>query len=350
MPRPTVFFFGAGASKAERGLLTSELLLESLKEPNVKSEFRSIIEQFLNDLFKVRSIEDIRSTSQLPSYEEILTLVDVALLKQEEFSYYWNRTKLLELREALVYCIAKILKIKLQPREEENPTPQYHRLFVQNILNERRQIDPSDYSFISLNYDILLDYALIDLYPRWHVDYGISFRKFHEPHPDQGIKLLKLHGSLNWMFCPVCNTMKLNLKGKIADIVISEEIPCDLDDAAQRPVIIPPTWLKVYDNAYLVKIWLEAEHTLRRANEVFFIGYSLPESDIHVRYLLKKSLFRKDTPPRIVVITSPRNKEGSDLHRRYERFFGVVEYHPVGFESFSSDVEKYISASANVEN
>lgn len=88
---------------------------------------------------------------------------------------------------------------------------------------------------------------------------------------------------------------------------------------------------------------------MRRADEVFFIGYSLPESDIHVRYLLKKALFRKKEYPRIVVITSPRNKEVSELHIRYKNFFGEVELYPVGFESFSNDVEKYISASANTE-
>jgi hypothetical protein len=136
--------------------------------------------------------------------------------------------------------------------------------------------------------------------------------------------------------------MKLNLGGKIADRVITERILCERDGAVQRPLIIAPTWLKVYDNAHLLQIWLEAEHTLRKADAVFFIGYSLPESDVHVRYLLKKSLYRKDTNPRIVVVTSPNNKEGSDLQRRYERFFGEIEYYPIGFETFSNDVREYL--------
>jgi hypothetical protein len=97
----------------------------------------------------------------------------------------------------------------------------------------------------------------------------------------------------------------------------------------------------VYDNAHLVKIWLEAEHILRKANTIFFIGYSLPESDFHIRYLLKKSLYRKNTHPRIVVVTSPCNAEGSDLYKRYKRFFGDIEYHPIGFEKFSNAVGTY---------
>lgn len=342
MSERLVFFFGAGASKAENAPVTSDLLLEALKSPSVNQHFLSIIKRFLSEFFRIENVDNIESKEQLPKFEELLTIVDVALLKQEELSEYWNRMKLFELREALVYCIARILRIKLQPRERES-IPHYHRRFVESIFDDRINAESNENSFISLNYDILLDYALLNLHPNWDVDYGINFRNFTEPSHGHGIKLLKLHGSLNWMFCPVCNSMKLNLHGKIADRVITRNFPCEVDGATQRPLIIPPTWLKVYDNPHLIKIWLQAEHLLRKASAVFFIGYSLPESDIHVRYLLKKSLYRKNTYPRIIVITSPRNEEGSELHLRYKRFFGEVEYHPVGFEAFSEDFRKYIS-------
>jgi len=343
MSRRRVFFLGAGASKAEGGLLTNELLLESLENPDVEQSFVSVVRRFLNELFRVPE----GSLEKLPQFEELLTLVDVALLKHEEFSEYWDNTRLMKLREALVYCIARTLKLKLQSRPE-TPIPEYHRQFIQNIFgnsgNTNRSRIEYENSFISLNYDILLDYALMDLYSRWNIDYGIDFRNFHGPRQGRGIKLLKLHGSLNWAFCPVCNSMKLSLEGKIADRIITERIPCERDGATQRPLIIPPTWLKVYDNAHLTRIWLEAEHVLRNAEAVFFIGYSIPESDVHIRYLLKKSLYRRDTPPRIVVVTSAerRKKSAVELRSRYERFFGPTEIYPIGFEKFSSDVMKYI--------
>jgi hypothetical protein len=344
MPEKRVFLFGAGASKAEGGLLTSELLYESLETPGVALGFVSIVKRFLNELFRVPEGQ----SEKLPQFEELLTLVDVALLKNEEFSEYWNNMRLMELREALVYCIGRILKLKLQS-QPENPIPEYHKQFIRSIFGEsentdRARTEPYENSFISLNYDILLDYALLELYPRWDIDYGNSFSNFHAPREGRGIKLLKLHGSLNWAFCPVCNSMKLSLHGKIADRIIAERIRCQQDQAVQRPLIIPPTWLKVYDNAYLTKIWLEAEHILRTAEAVFFIGYSLPESDVHVRYLLKKSLYRQGTYPRIVVITSKerRKKSAIELRSRYERFFGPIEIYHIGFEKFSSDVRKYV--------
>ena len=187
MPEYQVFFFGAGASKAEGGLLTSELLLEALKHPDVDQSFVSIVKRFLTDLFQIENIDIVDSTKQLPGFEELLTLVDVALLKKEEFSQYWNRKRLLELREALVYCIAKILRIKLQSRPEDT-TSEYHKRFIQNIFSNGIDTRSVEFSFISLNYDILLDYALINLYPTWDVDYGISFRNFREPRSEHKIK------------------------------------------------------------------------------------------------------------------------------------------------------------------
>lgn len=334
-----VFFFGAGASKAEGGPLTSELLFESLNHSMVPGEFTTIVKRFLKDFFGIDDTSKLKSAKELPGFEELLTLVDVAILKQEELSAFWNTNNLRQLREALVYCMARILRMKLSSSSVAEPCQEYHQKFVASILDQENFA--SSNSFLSLNYDILLDNPILARYPDIDIDYGVNFRNIHEPRQDRGMKLLKLHGSLNWAFCPVCNSVKLYREGKISDKIIAEKIPCDRDGAIQRPLLIPPTWLKVYDNAHLTRIWLESERVLRKANSVFFIGYSLPESDFHVRYLLKKSLFRSDYAPRVVVITRPENEEGSDLNLRYKRFFGKMEYYNVGFEKFAVTAKNY---------
>lgn len=342
MSEYNTFVFGAGASISEGGLLTSDLLFNSLRNRRVNQEFVSIVKRFLKDLFGVTNIDTVKSKKLLPSFEELLTIVDVALLKQEEFSSDWNTENLLELRRALVYCIARILKISIEGKVDDLLI-RHHKRFVNSIFDKNISKKVGKSSFISFNYDILLDSALLDLHPDWDVDYGIKIRNFADPRPDLGIKLLKLHGSLNWKFCPVCNCMELNYEGKIADKIIAENIHCEKDEAIQRPVIIPPTWLKVYDNAYLVKIWLEAEHVLRKSGKVFFIGYSLPESDFHIRYLLKKSLHRSgEKGPEIIIITHSENKEDSPLHLRYQRFFGSVRLEPIGFETFAENPCRYL--------
>ncbi len=79
-----VFFFGAGASISEGGLPTSKLLFESLKNPRVDHRLVSSIIRFLKDLFSIENINGLKSAKCLPSFEELLTIVDVAILKQEE--------------------------------------------------------------------------------------------------------------------------------------------------------------------------------------------------------------------------------------------------------------------------
>ncbi len=171
-----VFFFGAGASISEGGLPTSKLLFESLKNPRVDHRLVSSIIRFLKDLFSIENINGLKSAKCLPSFEELLTIVDVAILKQEEFSDYWVTENLWEIRKALVYCVAAILRIMIEGKTDDLVV-KYHRKFIENIFRVDANINNEAISFISLNYDILLDSAIFDLHEgkRWDVDYGIKF-------------------------------------------------------------------------------------------------------------------------------------------------------------------------------
>jgi len=57
-----------------------------------------------------------------------------------------------------------------------------------------------------------------------------------------------------------------------------------------RPILITPTYRKDYRNPHLARIWYDAERALQRANRVIFVGYSLPDDDVEVIYLLKRGL------------------------------------------------------------
>jgi hypothetical protein len=80
---------------------------------------------------------------------------------------------------------------------------------------------------------------------------------------------------------------------------------------------------------------------LREASKVFFIGYSMPASDVHIKYLLKKSLFRGNPPhPEIIVIDREDKNENSAIFKRYKRLFGKINYQPIGFDNFSKNPNK----------
>lgn len=120
--------------------------------------------------------------------------------------------------------------------------------------------------------------------------------------------------------------------------IFTESETCEIDGTLQRPIIIPPTWQKGYSNPYLNNIWLQAEQFLRKCEKILFLGYSLPDSDINIKYLLKKSLYRDDkSKVKIYVIT---NKD-KDTIRRYQRLFGQIHPYEKGFKKFLDEF-KYL--------
>ena len=352
-----VFIFGAGASKAEGAPSSDQLLVRSLKQLRNNKPVLNILD-FLKDFFYAR-VDDLK-LDKIPTFEELLTLIDISLSRQDDLSRKWNYKKLTELRNDLIYCIAKILDRTLKHGGR------LHEKFVDELF-ELSQRNNKNTSFISLNYDILLDNRLIDLYVKkdWDIDYGIEFRNFvkpierkpyerleftqipdewHWPRKDRAIYLLKLHGSLNWLYCPNCNTVKITKKEKGALRIWTEFETCEIDGSLQRPLIVPPTWQKAYENPHLSRIWLKAAEVLRQADEVIFIGYSLPDSDIRMKYLSKKFLFRNNASmkPKISAVLM-QDEKTEEIEKRYKRIFGQdVNVVTEGFENFVNNLDKYI--------
>jgi hypothetical protein len=348
-----VFIFGAGASKAEKAPTTDELLFRSLSE--IRSDNRvENVKDFLSTFFYVDT--EHLERSKIPTFEETLTMIDISLARQEDFSRNWNCTTLAETRDNLIYCIAKILDQTLTEGGA------LHKSFVTNLFSSTERTCKNT-SFINLNYDILLDNALIDLYASkdWDLDYEIEFRNFvepvprsseeralitsmpgdwHRPRKDCSLFLLKPHGSLNWLYCPNCNSVKTTKKEKGVLRIWTQYEVCEKDRSIQKPLIVPPTWEKVYDNPHLTRIWLRASDVLRKASKVFFIGYSLPDSDTKLKYLFKRTLYEVNPPsrPSITVILK-QDEQNEKTKDRYKRLFGqAVNFSTAGFEDFATKV------------
>lgn len=150
-------------------------------------------------------------------------------------------------------------------------------------------------SFITMNYDLSLDYAL---HRRdQEIDYCL------EAGATGGMEVMKLHGSLNWARCARCKKVipwhlreyfqkynwqdailyeakwgSLEIASRVAELQHCGE-PC-----TPEPVIVPPTWNKAqYQD--LVTVWRRAAHHLSEAENIVVIGYSLPNTDEFFRYL-----------------------------------------------------------------
>jgi hypothetical protein len=144
---------------------------------------------------------------------------------------------------------------------------------------------------VSFNYDCLMDLALKSKSAKkWNAEYGYGFKisqghKAWHTHAGKGraakelsILLLKMHGSLNWD-----RTVEKSVKLR------SE--PYNSTSVRVQNEVIPPVWNKdILHNDLYKKVWCEARTRLRKCNILIVIGYSVPETD-----LMSKSLIRVET-------------------------------------------------------
>ena len=59
----------------------------------------------------------------------------------------------------------------------------------------------------------------------------------------------------------------------------------DGKDIVPEPVLVPPTWNKTEYHRNLSDVWSRAAAELGKAENIFIIGYSLPETDTFFKYL-----------------------------------------------------------------
>ena len=118
-----------------------------------------------------------------------------------------------------------------------------------------------------------------------------------------------------------------------------------------EPIIIPPTFYKEMTNPFIQEIFLKADKVLRNAKRVFICGYSFPDADLHIKYLLKRAeQFRGETPE-IYVINNHSNKtdqkpeNDNEEKQRICRFFKnkkKIHCTDLSFEKFAKDGIKNI--------
>ena len=112
------------------------------------------------------------------------------------------------------------------------------------------------------------------------------------------------------------------------------------------PIIIPPTFYKEMSNPFIQQVYLKTEKILRQAKRIYICGYSLPDADMHISYLLKKAeMFNKKTPEIVVINKNPKLNKGRQKvqiekdKERFRRFFREKEKVSVLDKSFKDFAE-----------
>lgn len=338
----TVVIFGAGATKACGGPMTSEILpgVFQAEQHIAREGYTDLLNDFLVDNFHLSPTAADRKPEDYPGLPLLLSLVDTAIDRKHAFGADWNPDRLVRVREALDYVIFALLEHHLRTTVENL----YYRLFQLLYADPGGRV-----TTLSLNYDIIADNALIRLgeekgdgaetFPNYGCEVATPFYR------DRGRfgTLLKLHGSMNWLYCPNCHRMDLGISEsgrrtvKVLEMLYWEDAehrleerytchgsPCSDCQTHVRPVLITPTHRKDYRNPHISQIWYLAERALRQADRAVFVGYSLPEDDVEVAYLFKRGLSHLKGPAITVVEYDPQKRplRDSPVGSRYRTLFG----------------------------
>jgi hypothetical protein len=213
MPIKDVIFLGAGASAADGAPIQNALFRDYFQSRAYNDETNTVLSTFFLDFFGINTNSALPGAN-FPTVEEVLGILELALNRNESFRNYPSTPhapKVQNTRESIIILIARILKDKLQTGRP------IHDSLVSRLIRDSRL---SETAFVSLNYDILIDNALTDIHAKFDLDYGIPFRNFsrkndwHKPRANRVVKLFKLHGSLNWLYCPTCISLSITPKDK----------------------------------------------------------------------------------------------------------------------------------------
>lgn len=246
---------------------------------------------------------------------------------------------LFEVKQSLVQ---RLEAAKQEPRDTE-VLAGFSRVCVNNRI-----------TCVTFNYDDAFDEALFNVaasydppptLPNWHPDGGYGF--FCRPSllgvewapVSMGIssmQLLKLHGSINWR--PRRGASRPYSIEAIAHHEEWYRPPGSPEQVSLKtvalhlepePFIVPPVLVKsaLVEQPVLRIVWTLAYEALQQAEQVAFVGYSLPVTDIGASFLFREALEKLDQT-RIRVVNLPKDDaaESAKLMDAYRGVFpGIAD-------------------------
>lgn len=350
--RDVLFVLGAGASHPDGVPLQQDILpmiiSDEMKEIS-NSAIGNQVKEFIVDNFSIHP-----DAGSFPKLEAIFGFLDYFIQQNESLSSKYTNETIREIKENFIKIIHYIVN-----RRTDKRSSTYH-LFWETVAKYNRNI-----SIITLNYDTLLEQAFDFLFQKHgYIDYSIhlmnydkldelkefnfwinprepiSIRPGEDPVP---IKIIKLHGSLNWKYCNCCNhtlltpwDRKIDLnRGKLIGHTFPDEKEydyfCPIDQTEFQTLIMPPSYIKSLNNPIVTQLFGEASREIRMSRKIAFIGYSLSDADVHIKALFKKHL--KANTELIVVNT----KRSTNLRQQYHALSDHVRFMHRSFENLVHD-------------
>jgi NAD-dependent SIR2 family protein deacetylase len=177
--------------------------------------------------------------------------------------------------------------------------PQAYEKFFKKVGREKSTI-------ISFNYDLLPEQSAKSHGREF--DYGFSDE--YENERGSLPLLLKLHGSVDWIFCRHCG-LQILYGLEVAIMISKKRIKCPecMRFEGLEPVIIPPIIGKEHTidrfsggKRNMRDVWRLAMNKLAEAEKVIFIGYSFRDIDVYARNMVNVTYFLSRKDPTYIII------------------------------------------------
>jgi hypothetical protein len=290
-----VIILGAGATKACGGPLTDEILPAALNGKmahdderilvNDREQLLQLTRTFLGECFNV-PVDNNSTVSKedCPSLPLVLSMLHRSIELKKPIGA-WAGDRLVKAKRAIEYSIFAVIEAALRdiPSHQQFHTHLLTPLYYQGITP----------TVISLNYDVIVDnvmFLLGEAHQGQLPDYGVKFstQRYTDLCRRRGTfgLLLKIHGSLNWLFCEKCKRLDLFVSqgmhtGKALDelynsVPFDDAYSCRGTPCRNRPdcdgfvspILITPTYVKDYKNKYINRVWEKAESAMKKADRL----------------------------------------------------------------------------------
>jgi hypothetical protein len=275
----------------------------------------------------LESLRDLSSIYEkayldLDNLEEVFGAIEMAQLVGKLAGQTPEQIGLL--RDAFIRMVVRTLQLSVVLHRDRNG--KFHPPVSDRLATgiERARDKNLSVSVITFNYDLVMEAALHYV----GLGYNYALPDDASPPSPRSIPLLKLHGSINWYFCEKCQAVfdartyehglssvgegraRMSLAGPGAH-------RCSQLPTSPTPVIVPPSWDKSRYQNSLRDVWRRASAVLAAADEIFVIGYSLPEADSFFRYLFALGTQSRTRVHRLFVVNPDQA-----VRPKFERFIG----------------------------
>lgn len=302
--RNVVIVLGAGASCEYRAPLMREfyevataLYVANSQNKKLQEQF-DLVFSFMNKLQKsqAKANLDIHNIESVYTALEMAKLLDLVEMKET------RRQSWRELDSAMKYFLTKCIESKINlPHSNKLPLYQQRdsgfnfigirkKPAIDDVVEKAVKLKKQGWNvtFVTFNYDLVIEAILAT--QEYHSRYCLP--NDIEDIPDtfqDSLKVLKLHGSMNWNLVPgprkAINSRPIYpahsnwmRDDKYFQVSTSNKVTTNFSETTV-PFIVPPVWNKSYYHSNISAIWKEAAVALSKASHIYSLGYSLPETD-----------------------------------------------------------------------